>query len=62
MKEPSIKVKVTMVELKVGYTMYRSQVEIKEAYLVLIAKNCRKIYPGTRDSKMNKPERIKMKK
>lgn len=49
MNQPGKKVEVTMVELKLGYTMSRSQMEIKEAYFVLIAKDCRKIHPGRRE-------------
>lgn len=51
-----------MVKFKIGYTAYKSQEEIKEAYLVLIAKDWRKYIQVEENRETSKPERIKMRK
>lgn len=51
-----------MVKFKIGNTAYKSQEEIKEAYLVLIAKDWRKYIQVEENRETSKPERIKMRK
>lgn len=49
-----------MVKFKIGYTAYNLQEEIKEAYLVLIAKDWRKYNQVEENRETSKPEIIKM--